>query len=158
MRHRIANVKWQLAASGVVAAALGLGAVASNALTPAAPASRLAPAHHEARDQMIEKLRTKQAKPFDAPQEALDFYWAKRSPDGQAMSISDLEEAALQAAALPVHVPSAGDGDASGSAASGRHAGHHRGRHPRRRLGAPRARQHRRPLPRAARPSHARTT
>lgn len=120
MRHRIANVKWQLAASGMVAAALGLGAMASNGLTgPSAPASRLDPAHHEARDRMIEKLRTKQAKPFDAPQEALDFYWAKRSPNGQAMSIAELEEAALQAAALPVHVPGAGDGDASGAGATG---------------------------------------
>jgi photosystem II stability/assembly factor-like uncharacterized protein len=55
-----------------------------------------------ARDRVIEKLKTKKKKRFDRPDEALDFYWAKRSPNGEAMSISELEQAAAEAAQLPV--------------------------------------------------------
>jgi photosystem II stability/assembly factor-like uncharacterized protein len=52
---------------------------------------------------VIEKLKTKQTKPFDKPDEALEFFWSKRSPNGEPMSRSPLEEAAEAAAAMPVH-------------------------------------------------------
>jgi photosystem II stability/assembly factor-like uncharacterized protein len=56
-----------------------------------------------ARARMIEKLKTKHQKPYGEPQEAVQFYWAKRSPDGSPMSIAPLEEAAEEANSLPVH-------------------------------------------------------
>src|SRR5262245_46843393 len=62
----------------------------------------------EARKHVIEKLKTKKAKPFDQPSEALDFYWAKRSPTGEPMSRSPLEDAAEAAAAMPLHTTLAG--------------------------------------------------
>src|SRR5688500_7389539 len=64
----------------------------------------------QARDRMLERLKTKQALRYDKPDEALAFYWAKRSPNGQAMSVSDLEDAAEQAAQLPA-VQRAGSSD-----------------------------------------------
>jgi photosystem II stability/assembly factor-like uncharacterized protein len=73
-------------------------------LTPLEQSRRLA------RQAMIEKLKTKQAKPFDKPDEALKFYWAKRSPTGSAMSIAPLEEAAEAAAEMPVHTAPARTG------------------------------------------------
>jgi photosystem II stability/assembly factor-like uncharacterized protein len=51
---------------------------------------------------MIEKLKTKQTKPFDQPDEALKFFWAKRSPNGEAMSVSELAAAADAVAEMPV--------------------------------------------------------
>lgn len=58
----------------------------------------------QARDRMVARLATKRIKkPQDQPQEAMNFYWAKRSPNGQGMSISQLEEAAAAAARLPVY-------------------------------------------------------
>ena len=66
--------------------------------TPAVTDSRL-----QARERMIAKLKTKEAKPFDQPDEALRFYWAKRSPTGEPMSVSELEEAMAEAAQLPTH-------------------------------------------------------
>lgn len=62
----------------------------------------LTPAHQQARDRVIAKLKTKKIKPFDRPDGALEFYWAKRSPTGEAMSISNLEEAAAQVERMPV--------------------------------------------------------
>src|SRR5688572_19632027 len=56
----------------------------------------------QARLRMIEKLKTKQTKPFDQPNEALQFFWAKRSPTGEAMSVSELAAAAQAVAEMPV--------------------------------------------------------
>jgi photosystem II stability/assembly factor-like uncharacterized protein len=80
------------------AAPLALLALGEQAAHPSLSASRL-----QARERMIEKLRTKQAKPFDRPDEALRFYWEKRSPTGEPMGISALEEAMAEAAQLPEH-------------------------------------------------------
>lgn len=60
-------------------------------------------ARAQARKHVIEKLKTKQVKPFDQPAEALDFFWSKRSPNGEPMDRAPLEEAAEAAAAMPVH-------------------------------------------------------
>jgi len=57
----------------------------------------------QARERVIEKLKTKQAKPFDDPDEAVEFFWSKRSPNGQPMSLSPLEEAAEAAGEMPLH-------------------------------------------------------
>jgi photosystem II stability/assembly factor-like uncharacterized protein len=62
----------------------------------------LTPERQRARDRVIANAKTKKIKRFDQPAEALAFYWAKRSPDGQAMSVSELEQAAAEAAKLPV--------------------------------------------------------
>lgn len=52
---------------------------------------------------MIEKLKDGEVKPFDEPAEALDFFWSKRSPDGEARDVSALEaQAAAAAARLPL--------------------------------------------------------
>lgn len=56
-----------------------------------------------ARQQLIAKLKTEQVKPFDRPEEALEFYWSKRSPDGEPVPVSELEEAAAAADQLPVY-------------------------------------------------------
>ena len=69
----------------------------------------LDPSRESARVRMLEKLARKQEKPFDQPQEALDFYWLKRSPDGEPMSIAPLEEAAAKAATLPAHTTGSAD-------------------------------------------------
>jgi len=60
-------------------------------------------ARSQARERVIEKLKEKQAQPFDKPDEALEFFWSKRSPDGQPMAVSPLEQAAAAAAEMPVH-------------------------------------------------------
>jgi photosystem II stability/assembly factor-like uncharacterized protein len=64
----------------------------------------LTQAREQARGRMVARLATKKVKnPYDKPQEAMNFYWEKRSPTGQAMSISELEEAAVAAAQMPVY-------------------------------------------------------
>ncbi len=67
-------------------------------------------ARSRARARVIEKLKTKQAEPFDKPAEALEFFWSKRSPNGQPMAVSPLEQAAAAAAALPLHTTVGGAG------------------------------------------------
>lgn len=96
----IKSRRWRLASS-LTAVALAAGVLTFSVAERGQPT--LTSERQQARDQMIAKLRTKQVKRFDQPQEALDFYWAKRSPDGQALSISDLEEAAVAAAQMPVY-------------------------------------------------------
>jgi len=56
----------------------------------------------QARERMIAALKTKQPMRFDQPAEALQFYWSKRSPDGDPMSIAPLEAAADAVAGMPV--------------------------------------------------------
>ena len=102
----------------VIGAALTLSVISLLAVIPAnkqqtQPADRSA-----ARARMIEKLKTKQTKPFDEPNEALEFYWAKRSPTGEAMSITELEEAAAEAADMPVHSTAAESGDPATASSS----------------------------------------
>jgi hypothetical protein len=68
----------------------------------------LSPERAGARDRMIAKLKTNEAERegqgprYDKPDEAMAFYWAKRSPDTQPMSVSELEEAAEAVAEMPV--------------------------------------------------------
>jgi photosystem II stability/assembly factor-like uncharacterized protein len=96
------NPRWLVIFTSSVALTLGL-AVVPLWLPGSSPAGMSVAASRErARTRMIEKLKTKQAKPFDQPQEALDFYWSKRSPDGSPLSVSALEAAAAEAAQLPV--------------------------------------------------------
>jgi hypothetical protein len=83
----------------------------------------LTPERQKARDRMIAKLKTKQKLPFDKPQQAMAFFWAKRSPDSQPMGVSELEQAAEAVADMPVverasaspatGVPLAGDSSAA---------------------------------------------
>ena len=63
----------------------------------------LSPERQLARDRVVEKLQRRRPGPrFDQPNDALSFYWSKRSPDGQAMSIAPLEAAAAAVADMPV--------------------------------------------------------
>ena len=68
-----------------------------------------------ARDRMIDKLKTKERKPFDKPAEALAFYWSKRSPDGEPRSVSELEQAVAAAEQLPLYSTLTGTVSAPGS-------------------------------------------
>src|SRR5687768_12150661 len=95
-------------ATSALAVATGSGIVLLDSSVVDRGQASLGRSRAEARSRMIEKLKTKQAKPFDQPQEALAFYWAKRSPTGEPLGIAALEEAAAQAQRLPVHF-TAGD-------------------------------------------------
>lgn len=96
--------RWRSLASSLTAAALAIGVLVPLTLSVAERGEpSLTPARQQARDRMIAKLKTKQVKPFDQPREALDFYWSKRSPNGEAMSISELEEAAAAASQMAVY-------------------------------------------------------
>ena len=67
------------------------------------PSERGFSAHRQvARNRVLAKLKNKERLRFDQPQEALDFYWSKRSPDGDPMSIAPLEAAAEAVAQMPV--------------------------------------------------------
>ena len=101
MRH----ARSVLLAAGISSAVVVAG-LSTSFLNPFGESS-LETSRMEARARMIEKLKTKQQKPFNEPQEALQFYWSKRSPDGSPMSLSPLEEAAAEARALPVHTTGA---------------------------------------------------
>ena len=68
-------------------------------LIQSAPTRSLAPERERARARMIERLKTKEQKRYDLPNEALAFYWAKRSPTGAALdpaAISDVSEAVAE--------------------------------------------------------------
>ena len=121
------NPRWLAIAAGSAALTLGLSVVPvawPGGVPSGVPGTD---ARAEARSRMIEKLKTKQTKPFDQPHEALDFYWSKRSPDGSPVSVSELEAAAAQAAALPVFSSATGTvttsvpltGATAGTSASG---------------------------------------
>jgi photosystem II stability/assembly factor-like uncharacterized protein len=103
----------------VIGAALTLSVASLLAVIPAATKQPTQPVDRSAaRARMIDKLKTKQTKPFDQPNEALAFYWTKRSPNGDPMSIAMLEEAAAAAADLPVHSTAAESGAAAPAVAS----------------------------------------
>lgn len=72
-------------------------------------------AHARARQRLIEKLKAEQVKPFDRPDEALEFYWSKRSPDGEPVGVSELQEAAAAAEELPVYSSFSGTISAPGT-------------------------------------------
>jgi len=96
---RVSSRHW----CGMVASAIVLGVLGPSPLRVDDVTNRsLTPARMQARDRMIAKLRTKQVKRFDQPQEALEFYWSKRSPDGHPVPVSELAEAAAAAAELPL--------------------------------------------------------
>lgn len=100
---------WRSAAGRLVAVALAAGALVPLTLSVAERGQpSLTSERQQARDRMIAKLKTKQVKRYDQPKEALEFYWAKRSPTGGAMSVSNLEEAAAAAAQMPVYSSSLG--------------------------------------------------
>ncbi len=105
MSQQLSSRRWHGLANGLTVLALSAGVLVPFAFDSAADRGKqiLSPARQQARDRMIVKLKTKQAKPYDQPREALDFYWAKRSPTGAALSISGLEEAAAEAAKLPMY-------------------------------------------------------
>ena len=81
----------------------------------------------QARDRMLARLERKRPARFDQPDGALAHYWAKRSPDGSPMSVSELAEAAAEAAQLPLFSSALGtvlssvplDAAAAGASASG---------------------------------------
>jgi photosystem II stability/assembly factor-like uncharacterized protein len=101
----------------VIGAALTLSVAGLLALIPAKTTQQSPPADRSAaRARMIAKLEAKETMPFDQPKEALAFYWSKRSPTGDPMSIALLEEAAAEAADMPVH--STGDAAATGGTAT----------------------------------------
>ena len=98
----VTNRRWLAVATSTLAATIGLvaaipGAVDMSPATAFSPAARLA-----ARERMIEKMKEEEIEPFDRPAEALEFFWAKRSPDGSAVPVSELEAAASEAARLPL--------------------------------------------------------
>jgi photosystem II stability/assembly factor-like uncharacterized protein len=64
---------------------------------PSPPADR-----QLARARMIERLKTKQQKRFDQPNEALEFFWSKRSPSGAPLDPSSLLDVAREVAEIPV--------------------------------------------------------
>jgi photosystem II stability/assembly factor-like uncharacterized protein len=94
---------WYGISSGAIGVAIIVGVLGSGGFSGGEQGGEsLTHARQDARDRMIAKLRTKQLKPFDQPREALDFYWSKRSPDGQPVSVSELQEAAAAAAQMPL--------------------------------------------------------
>jgi photosystem II stability/assembly factor-like uncharacterized protein len=90
-----------LAASAFAVAAIG--GISSLTVAAAGSSTTLSPARAQARLRIIEKLKTKKVKRFDKPAEAVRFYWTKRSPTGDPVSITALEEAATVAGQLPEH-------------------------------------------------------
>ena len=66
----------------------------------------LSPERQLARDRVVEKLQRRRPGPrFDQANDALAFYWSKRSPDGQPMSIAQLEDAASRRVHAPDSAP-----------------------------------------------------
>jgi photosystem II stability/assembly factor-like uncharacterized protein len=105
MRHQspMKSRRWRFIASGLLI--LSVGCVAAIRLSlPDHGRSRpsLTAGRQQARDRMVEKLKTTQTQPFDRPAEALEFYWSKRSPNARPMDITELQQAAAEAAQLPV--------------------------------------------------------
>jgi photosystem II stability/assembly factor-like uncharacterized protein len=104
-----------------VAGAIGLALAAGVALPLTLADPQHAPtARHDrtrARERMIERFKTKQAKRFDQPKEALEFFWAKRSPTGQPLPSSALAGAVAAVAEMPVNTKFVGAGTAHATAA-----------------------------------------
>ncbi|HEX6161940.1 MAG TPA: hypothetical protein VFZ31_01155 [Vicinamibacterales bacterium] len=103
------NVRLRLLAHAwTIGLALAL-AVPVGSLLRETPQPSLSPERQIARDRVLEKLQRKRPGPrFDKPNDALAFYWSKRSPDGQPMSIAPLEDAVAAVADLPVFTPPGG--------------------------------------------------
>lgn len=99
----VKNRRWRSLATAALAAGVLVPFTFSFSSVAERGKQELTPARQQARDRMIAKLKTKQTKRFDEPQEARDFFWQKRSPNGEALSISALEEAAAAAARMPVY-------------------------------------------------------
>ncbi|HKH47335.1 MAG TPA: hypothetical protein VKM72_21985 [Thermoanaerobaculia bacterium] len=90
-------------ASGLTAGVLAVGLLIPLSFSISKHGQSLTPERQQARDQMVAKMKGEQAERFDEPQEAVDFYWQKRSPNGQPMGVSALEEAAAEVAQMPVY-------------------------------------------------------
>jgi photosystem II stability/assembly factor-like uncharacterized protein len=69
----------------------------------------LTPERQRARARVIERLKTKEKKPYDQPNQAVAFYWSKRSPTGAALDPSEVPDVSDAVAAVPVFSPSRGD-------------------------------------------------
>jgi len=90
-------------ASGLTAGTLAIGLLIPLSFSISKQGPSLTPERQQARDRMVAKMKTEEVERFDEPQEAMDFYWEKRSPNGQPMAVSALEEAAAEVAQMPVH-------------------------------------------------------
>jgi photosystem II stability/assembly factor-like uncharacterized protein len=107
--HRFVRFTCLAVTAAAALSALGAGAAQhaqqqdSTAKVAGTSPRSLSPARQQARAAMIAKLAEGEIERFDQPQEAVDFYWAKRSPTGAAMSPEELEEAKTAAARLPLH-------------------------------------------------------
>ncbi len=101
----IQSSRWRRLASRSTVGALALGILVPLTFSIVQrDQPSLSQGREQARERMVARLATKKVKnPYDKPQEAMSFYWEKRSPTGQALSISELEEAAAAAAQLPVY-------------------------------------------------------
>jgi photosystem II stability/assembly factor-like uncharacterized protein len=98
---------------GIIAAALTIATAVPVAWLGRGAEPTSVDSRAQARKHVIEKLKTKKSKPFDKPGEALEFFWSKRSPTGEPMARSPLEEAAEAVAEMPVHI-TAGSAGAAG--------------------------------------------
>jgi len=100
--HQQSSMRWRFIASSLLVLSVGFVAAIHLSL-PEAGRGRpsLTAGRQQARDRMVQKLETSETKPFDRPDEALQFYWSKRSPDGSPVDVSELEQAAAEAAQLP---------------------------------------------------------
>jgi photosystem II stability/assembly factor-like uncharacterized protein len=56
-----------------------------------------------ARGRLVAQLKEATGERADQPKEALEFYWTKRSPTGEALAVSPLQAAAAAADALPLY-------------------------------------------------------
>lgn len=102
MRHQ-SSLRWRFIASSLLILSVGFVAAIHLSLPdPGRSRPSLRAAREQARDRMVQKLKTSQTKPFDRPEEALAFYWSKRSPNGAPMGITELQQAAAEAAQLPM--------------------------------------------------------
>ena len=100
--HQQSSIRWRFISSSLLVLSVGFVAAIHLSL-PEAGRGRpsLTAGRQQARDRMVQKLETSETKPFDRPDEALQFYWAKRSPNGSPVDVSELEQAAAEAAQLP---------------------------------------------------------
>jgi photosystem II stability/assembly factor-like uncharacterized protein len=97
------SIRWRFIASSLLVLSAGFVAAIHLSL-PEAGRGRpsLTAGRQQARERMVQKLKAGQTEPFDRPEEALQFYWSKRSPNGSPVDVSELAQAAAEAAQLPV--------------------------------------------------------
>ena len=101
--HQQPSIRWRFIASILLVLSAGFVAAIHLSL-PESGNSRLSltAGRRQARDRVVQKLKTSETQPFDHPSEALDFYWSKRSPNGSPVDITELQQAAVEAEHLPI--------------------------------------------------------